>query len=121
MEKFDKVLKYNKSLWERLKLVLDSLSKGIFIKFFINPVMATLVFVLFVLDVVFLIEKGTWMRVTKTGLGISPVLLIACFTKGGIRLLFSGIVMVVMFTIIVFNHYKFPKKPKKKKPKPIEF
>lgn len=121
MEKFDNVLKHNTSLWERFNLALDGLSKGIFIKFFINPVMAILVFVLFVLDVVFLIEKGTWMRVTKTGLGISPVLLIACFTKGGIQLLFSAIVMVVMFAFIVFNHYKFPKKPKKKKPKPLEF
>jgi len=121
MKKFDQVLESRKSLWERFKLALDSLNQMTLVKFFINPVIAILVFIFFVLDVVFLMEKGTWMQVTKTGLFMGPLLLLSSFAHDGIRTLLSGIVIVIMLFIIGWNHRRAVLKPKKKKPTPIEF
>jgi len=121
MKKFDKVLASSNSLLERFKFALDRMSKKTLVKFFINPVVAILVFILFVLDVVFLIEKGSWMRVTKVGLFLGPLLLFVCFLKDGIALLLSGITIIIIFLIIGWNHRKVTSKPKEKKPTPIEF
>ena len=93
----------------------------VLVKFFINPVTAILVFIFFVLDVVFLIEKGTWLQITKVGMLMGPLLLLVCFTQGGIRILLSGIAIVIMLFIIGWNHRGVVLKPEKEKPTPIEF
>jgi len=84
-------------------------------------VIAILVFIFFVLDVVFLIEKGTWMQVTKAGLFIGPLLLLSCFANDGIGLLLSGTTIIAILSLIGWNHRSVVKKPEKKKPTPIEF
>jgi len=121
MTNFDDAARSNLTLWDKITRIFDRLSKNIWVNFFINPVTAILAFILFVLDVVFLIEKGTWMRVTKIGLIIGFLLIIASFTKGGLRLFLSGFTIIVIFSIIGWNHRAVKKKPEKKKPIPIEF
>lgn len=121
MANFDDAVKSSRSLWDKIVRAFDRLSNNIWANFFINPVTAILVFILFVLDVVFLIEKGTWMRVTKIGLIIGVLLLVTCFTKGGIRLFLSGFAIIVIFSIIGWNHRVVKRKSEKKKPIPIEF
>lgn len=121
MEKFNKILNPKKPLLERFKLTLDRISKNTFVYFFINPLVAIIVFIFFVVDVVYLIEKGTWMHVTRVGLFMGPLLLISCFTKDGTRLLLSGIIIIAIFLISRWNHQVAKLKSKKEKPKPIEF
>ena len=121
ISKFEKILLSRKPLLDRLKAPLDELSEGIFFKFFVNPVMAILLFILYVLDVIFLIEGGTWMRVTKAGLFLGPLILLSCFTYGGLGLLSSGITMVAILMTIAWNHRVIVRKKEKPKPVPIEF
>jgi len=118
---FEKIVESNKPPLVRFKLALDRLSGKTLLPFFVNPVMAIFVFILFALDVVFLIDNGTWIRVTKTSFFLGPLILLSCFTKGGIRLLSSGIAIVIILMLILWNHRRTPVKVEKKKPTPIEF
>jgi len=121
MKNFVNILESSRSPSEQFMSALDRMSQTTFMRFVFNPVAAIFVFILFVLDVVFLMEKGTWMKVTRTGFIVGPLILILCFTQEGIRLLSSGFVIVVIFMFIVWNHLKFDEKSEKKKPTPIEF
>jgi len=119
--KFDKILEPKIFSLEYFKRSLDRLSENKWLILLINPVMAVLVFLLCVLDVVFLSEKGNWMQITRTGFIVGPLMLLSVFTKAGNRLLSSGLVMIIIIGFIAWNHHKIIKKPKKKKPIPIEF
>jgi len=121
MINFEKKINSAKHPLERLKLSLDRKSENIWFQFFLNPIMAILVFLLFVLDVVFLMEKGTWMRITKIGFFIGPLILISSLLNAGLRALSSSFVIVIIFSCIAWNHRSTLKKPEKKKPIPIEF
>jgi len=119
--KIEKIVKPKMHLLEKIKRSLDRLNENKWVKLLINPVMAVLVFLLFVLDVVFLTEKGNWMQISRTGLIVGPLILLSGFTKTGNRLLSSGLAIVIIIGFIAWNHRKLVKKPKKKKPIPIEF
>lgn len=121
IKKFEKVVESSRPLLERFKLALNRTNEMMLVRFFVNPVMATFVFILFVLDVVFLIDKGAWIRVTKISLFFGPLILFSCFTKGEARLLSSGIVIVIISMLVVWKHRRAAVESEKKKPTPIEF
>jgi len=119
--KFENVIESQKPLLGRFKHALDRMNEITLVRYLVNPVTAILVFIAFAFDVIFLIEKGTWMRLMKTSYFLGPLILLTCFAKGGMRLLSSGLVMVITIMLIIWNHQRNTVKLDKKKPTPIEF
>lgn len=120
MTRFQVILKSKMNIRERIELLASRISGNIWLRLFVNPISATLIFMLLVYDVLYLIRNGSWMYVSKVGLIFGPLLLLSCFTKGGMSILSSGAIIIIIAMVIFWNHQKITLKLRKKKPKPIK-
>ena len=121
MTRFEKVLKSKMTLYENLEALADRISGNIWLKLLVNPAMATLFFIALVYDVLYLSKHGSWMRVTKVSFAFGPLLLLTCFPKGGMSILSSGGIMLLMSLGVIWNHLGIKITFKRKKPAPSNF
>ena len=116
MKKFEKILKSQMAPVEHLEALADRISGNIWLKLLVNPVMATLFFLFMNYDVLYLSKNGSWMRVTKVSFAFGPLLLLTCFPKGGMNILSSGGIMLLMSLVVIWNHLGIKITFKRKKP-----
>ena len=106
VKKFEGVLEANQPLFKRFLSILDKFNEVKSMRVIFNPAAALVILFLYFLDVVILVEPGNWMKITKMGLGIGLAILASCFTSGGLRVLISGIVVLVLAVGFIWNHVK---------------
>ena len=121
MKKFEKILKSQMTPYEHLEALADRISGNIWLKLLVNPVMAILFFLFMNYDVLYLSRNGSWMRVTKVSFVFGPFLLLTCFPKGGMSILSSGGIMLLMSLVVIWNHLGIKITFKRKKPASSNF
>ncbi|HQP10021.1 MAG TPA: hypothetical protein PKV41_01400 [Candidatus Omnitrophota bacterium] len=108
--KFDDVLKKHRP-------ILIQAMDNRFLGFLFHPVAATLLLMVFVLDVLILIDPGNWMRVSKVALVAGGVMCLSFFLEGQWRFLGMGVSVLISVMAIVWGHITALLNPKRKKTK----
>jgi len=111
---FEEVLEENMPFFEKLSNSFDKFSRNTLVKIIFNPITAILILIIFVMDIVMLITPGDWSQVSKLSFILGPLILLASFLQGGMRVLFSGIVVITLLLMIFWNHNKSLFESKKK-------
>lgn len=115
MSRFEKVLKSQMTLQEHLEAIGDRVSGNIYLKLLANPIVAILFFLVMIYDILYLSKNGSWMRVSRISIVIGPLLMLSCFPKGGLNILSSGGIMLLMLLVILWNHFGIKIEFKRKK------
>jgi hypothetical protein len=102
--KFEKVLEASKPWGERILSRIDRVKDVAVLRIVFNPVTAIIFLILYVLDVVVLVEPGNWMRASQMGFMAGLAILGNCLAQGGLRYSISGVIMVVLGIAVIWNH-----------------
>jgi len=114
VQDFEEVLAENTSFFENLKNSFDKFSRVTLLRIMFNPIIAIIILFIFVLDVVYLVTPGNWTQVSRLSVFVGPLVLIAYFLQGGLRLMLSGFIIVSLLILIFWNHIKSVFKSEKK-------
>jgi len=115
IQRFEELLEVSKTPVEKIGAWIDRIGNIGAVRILFNPVMAVLWLIVFILDMMLLIDRGNWTRVPRLGIIIGSIILVSCYVKGGLRYFSAGIAIFIMVAVIVWNHLQLKFKIDKKK------
>jgi len=104
VKRFEVILDANLPPMKKFLSKIEKLNNNIFATVLFNPIMLTMLLFLYVLDIVLFIDPGNWMRTSKMCFIIGIGILGVCFLKGGMQHFISGLIMLLLLLVIIWNH-----------------
>jgi hypothetical protein len=106
MKRFEGVLEENKPQIQKVHTSIDKIKDVKVVRTVFNPIIAIIFFYLLALAIVFLIDRGNWMRVSRWGFVTGPFIVISCFFSGGWRFFLAGIAIITLIVLVLWNRRK---------------
>jgi len=106
VQRFEKIMEVNRPPMEKLKLWVDKLGNMVAVNVLFNPIMAVLCLIVFIADVVLIVDRGNWTRASKMCIIVGMIILVSCYVKEGLRTFSSIIAILVTVSAVAWNHLK---------------